>query len=66
MQDAAALTLTGSGSAISIGAPFVATGVFKSLYLLGFYLLFRGVRPPEEQARAERAALLAAGREDGG
>jgi len=53
-------------SAISIGAPFVATGVFKSLYLLGFYLLFRGVRPPEEQARADRAALPAAGREGGG
>ena len=53
-------------STISIGAPFVATGIFKSLYLLGFYLLFRGVRPPEEQARADRAALPAAGREGGG
>ena len=41
---------------IWIGAPFVATGVLKSVYLVGFYLLFRNVRPPEEQARAEPAA----------
>ena len=50
-----------------IGAPFVATGVLKGFYLLGFYRLFRRVRPPEEQAWADSAAgATASGREVGG
>ena len=53
-------------SAVSIGAPFIATGVLKSVYLLGFYLLFRKVRPPEEQARADLATAAATGREGAG
>jgi len=32
-----------------VGAPFVASGVFKTLYLIGFYFMFRNVRPPEEE-----------------
>ena len=48
-------------SAVWIGAPFLATGVLKSVYLLGFYLLFRRVRPPEELSReAESSAALTA------
>ena len=43
-----------------IGAPFVATGVLKGVYLLGFFRLFRTVRPPEEQERADRAATVPA------
>lgn len=50
-----------------IGAPFVATGVLKGVYLVGFFLQFRSVRPPEERERAERTAPApATGREGGG
>lgn len=38
----------------SASAPFVASGALKTVYLVGLYLAFRNVHPPEEQERAER------------
>ena len=36
---------------LSSSAPFVMGGGLKLVYLLGFYLMFRNVRPPEEEQR---------------
>ena len=38
------------------GAPFVASGALKLVYLTGFYARFRNIKPPEEQAKAASAA----------
>ena len=48
---------------VSASAPFIATGLLKSVYLAGLYFMFRNVHPPEElermaareRQRAERA-----------
>ncbi|MEE8518757.1 MAG: MFS transporter, partial [Dehalococcoidia bacterium] len=42
-------------STVSISAPFIASGIFKVIYLASFYAAFRNKKPPEEleQQRAE-------------
>ena len=37
----------------SASIPFLASGLFKTVYLVSLYLSFRNVHPPEEQERAE-------------
>ena len=41
-------------AAFSPAVPFLACGVLKAIYLAGFYVLFRKVRPPEEEERRAR------------
>ncbi|MDE2836453.1 MAG: MFS transporter [Chloroflexota bacterium] len=52
--------------AASASAPFVASGALKSVYLIGLYLAFKDVHPPEEQERAERRRLEREARRSGG
>ena len=40
--------------AVSSSAPFIAAGLFKTVYLTALYFAFRNVRPPQEQDAAER------------
>ena len=40
--------------AVSASAPFIAAGLFKTVYLTALYFAFRNVRPPQEQDAAER------------
>ena len=40
---------------VHTSAPFVATGLFKTVYLTGLYFAFRNVRPPQERDRAAAA-----------
>ena len=42
---------------VSASAPFVASGALKTIYLVGLYLAFKDVHPPEERERAERRRL---------
>ena len=41
---------------VSASAPFVASGVLKTVYLVGLYLMFKDVHPPEEEARRAKRA----------
>jgi MFS family permease len=41
-------------NALSAGAPFIACGVVKIVYDITLFGLFRGVRPPEEEAAESR------------
>ena len=50
---------------VSASAPFVASGVFKTVYLVGLYMAFKDVHPPEEQERAERRRLAREARRSG-
>ena len=50
---------------VSASAPFVASGVFKTVYLVGLYMAFKDVHPPEEQKRAERKRLEREARRSG-
>ena len=52
--------------AVSASAPFVASGAFKTVYLVGLYLMFKDVHPPEEQERAERRRLAREARRSAG
>lgn len=38
-------------SAVSSSAPFVASAVLKTFYLLGYYFAFKNEKPPEEEER---------------
>ena len=51
--------------AASASAPFVASGAFKTIYLVGLYLAFKDVHPPEEVERAERRRLEREARHSG-
>ena len=51
--------------AASASAPFVASGALKTVYLVGLYLAFKDVHPPEEQERAERRRLEREARRSG-
>ena len=42
---------------VSASAPFVASGALKTVYLIGLYVAFKDVHPPEERERAERRRL---------
>ncbi len=51
---------------VSASAPFVASGALKTIYLVGLYLAFKDVHPPEEQERVERRRLAREARRSGG
>ena len=51
--------------AVSASAPFVASGALKTVYLVGLYMAFKDVHPPEEQERAERRRLEREARRSG-
>ncbi len=51
--------------AASASAPFVASGALKTVYLVGLYMAFKDVHPPEEQERAERKRLEREARRSG-
>jgi hypothetical protein len=41
---------------VSSSAPFLAAGLLKTVYLIGLYVMFKDVHPPEEEDRlAERS-----------
>lgn len=44
---------------VAVAAPFVGSALFKSIYLVGFYLLCRNVLPPEEQRKRDEAQRAA-------
>ena len=46
-------------SSVSVAAPFVGSALFKTIYLAGFFLLFRNVLPPEEQRKRDEARKVA-------
>jgi predicted MFS family arabinose efflux permease len=50
---------------LAAGAPFVVSGVIKSVYLVGLYLMFKDVHPPEEVARIEARRRRAESRSSG-
>ena len=41
--------------AVSASAPFVAAGLFKTVYLTALYFAFRNVHPPQERGGAAAA-----------
>ncbi|MCY4582105.1 MAG: MFS transporter [Chloroflexi bacterium] len=50
---------------VSASAPFVASGALKTVYLIGLYMAFKDVHPPEEQERVERRRLEREARRSG-